>query len=321
LISNILLILFHSQRTVYLLLALNALSLGIGLPSCFSFLANSTKFENRGRISSIIQFLIFISVLIIFVFIDTYMLNLNQIMILGLGIRVSTLVPLIFDSFEKEYSRNISWNSILKSKQIIFLLIPWVFCSISNGILIFFDKSLEASPELNYVNYIGKYILLIGTSISGLLSGFLADRSGRKQPLILGFVALGISYAFVGVSTSIPNLLIMIILSSIGWGFITVIVQWVVFGDLAPQGGEEKYYALALSIYPIFEAFFQFLNGILNIDISPNVVALFVSVIMFISLIPLIHISETLPDNLIKDRRFKTYIEKVFKILEESNES
>ena len=185
----------------------------------------------------------------------------------------------------------------------------------------FFDQNLPTSSEFDYINSVSVYILFIGTSIFGLISGFLADRSGRKQPLILGFVALGISYAFVGVSTTPTNLLMMIILSSVGWGFITVILQWVVFGDLAPTGGEEKYYALGLATYPLFEAFFQFLEGIVNLRVSPNVVALFVSIIMFISVIPLLFVPETLPDNLIKDRRFKEYLKKVFELVEESSES
>jgi MFS family permease len=320
-LSNLLLMTFHSQSTVYFLLALTAFSLGFGLPSCFSFLANSTTVENRGRVSSILQFLIFLLVFVLFIIISIYNLSLNQIMILGVLIRSSTLIPLYLDSYEKENTITQSWSSILKSKQTLLFLIPWILCSISNGILIFFDQNLPTSPEFDFVNSVSVYILFIGTSIFGLISGFLADRSGRKQPLIIGFVALGISYAFVGVSTTPNNLLIMIGLSSVGWGFITVILQWVVFGDLAPVGGEEKYYAIGLATYPLFEAIFQFLEGILNLNVAPNVVALFVSIVMFISVIPLLFVPETLPDKLIKDRRFKEYLRKVFVVIEESSES
>jgi MFS family permease len=318
-ISNILLIFFHSQNTIFFLLALTAVSLGFGLPSCFSFLANSTSFENRGRVSSIIQFIIFILVFAFFIVINFLNFNLTQTMILGILLRSLTLIPIYLDSYERNINIRESWSSIFKSKQTILFLVPWIFCSLSNGILIFFDQSILKIPDLQQISAIGRYMLLIGTSIFGLISGFLADRSGRKQPLILGFIALGISYTLVGISTTPTNLIIMILISGIGWGFITVILQWVIFGDLAPSGVEEKYYALGLSVYPLFEAFFQFLEGILNLSFSPNIVAIFVSIIMFLSVFPLLLVPETLPDGLIKDRRFKEYLKKVLEIIEENN--
>ena len=320
-IANLLVLFFCNRNTVYLLMALTGLTLGYGQPSCFSYLVNLTSFENRGRVSSVIQFLIFIVVFLTFAFITVFGFSLSQIMLVGLVIRAATLIPLFLDSYEKEETALVSWGSIFKSRNTTLFFIPWILCSLSNGILIFFDENLPTSPEFANIISAGRYILMIGTSIFGLVSGFLADRSGRKQPLIIGFIILGISYAFVGVSTTPLNLIIMILLSGVGWGFITVILQWVVFGDLAPPGGEEKYYALALSTYPLFEAFFQFIKGVLNVAASPNVVALFVSVIMFISVFSLLMVPETLPDNLIKDRRFKEYLRKVLEVVEESSES
>jgi MFS family permease len=319
--ANFLLFSFHSRSNIFFLLALTGISLGFGLPSCFSFLAESTSFENRGRVSSIIQFLIFLQVFIVFIIIGAFNFNLNQMMLFGVVIRLSTLIPLYLDTFEKEKFPTTSWGSIFSSRKTIFFLIPWILLSLSNGVLIFFDKSIMAIPELDRVNITGNNILLIGTSVFGLLSGFLADRSGRKQPLVLGFIALGISYSFVGISTTPTNLMIMLLISGIGWGFVTVIQQWVVFGELSPPGDEEKYYTLVLATYPLFESLFRFLESILNLSIPPNVVAIFVSIILFVSVFPLLLVPETLPDELIKDRRFKEYLRKVLEVVEETTES
>jgi MFS family permease len=162
--------------------------------------------------------------------------------------------------------------------------------------------------------------MYFGTALFGLISGFLADRSGRKQPLILGFIALGISYAFLGVATTPNNLLIYQILNGVGWGFISVILQWVVFGDLASVGSGEKYYALVFATFPIVEAIFQFLAGVITVEIVPNIIASLTGFIMFISVLPIIFVKETLPDELIQDRRFQNYLQKVLDIVKETQE-
>jgi MFS family permease len=240
---------------------------------------------------------------------------------LGIIIRVATLIPLHLDSFERDIQTSQPWGKVLGSKQTLLFLIPWVLISLNNGVLIFFDHNLPSSPEFAEILTMGSYIMFIGISVFGLISGFMADRSGRKQPLILGAMALGISYALVGISTTPFNLMLMMILSGAGWGFVTVILQWVVFGDLAPKGSEEKYYVLALVVYPVFEAFFRFLEGILRVAISPSLIASVVSMVMFVSVLPLLFVPETLPDKMIKDRRFKEYLKKVIELVEESNES
>ncbi|MBE0633600.1 MFS transporter, partial [Candidatus Bathyarchaeota archaeon] len=250
-IINILLMTLHSRSNLYLLLSLTAFSIGFGLPSCFSYLVESTSFENRGRGSSIVQFLIFVSVFGLIAAATVLDLSLNQVIMLGIIIRVATLIPLHMDSFDRVIQASQPWGKVLGSKQTLLFLIPWVLISLNNGVLIFFDHSLPSSPEFEGVLTQGSYIMFIGISVFGLISGFMADRSGRKQPLILGAMALGISYALVGISTTPFNLMLMMILSGAGWGFVTVILQWVVFGDLAPKGSEEKYYVLALVVYPV----------------------------------------------------------------------
>jgi MFS family permease len=295
-------------------------TLGFGVPSCFAFLADSTAIEERGKIASIIQFFIFIIFLSLFIIIINYNLDLVQIIYLSIFIRSVTIIPLLLDPFKKKIQLQQSFKSILRTKQTLFFIFPWIMFSINNGIMLFFVRNLPDSPVFDFVYSISPYILPFETALFGLISGFLADRSGRKQPLILGFIALGISYAFVGVATTPNNLLIMQIISGVGWGFITISLQWVVLGDLAPNGSEEKYYALGLATFPITEAVFQFIAGTITVEIAPNIIASLLSFIMFISVLPILFVKETLPDELIQDRRFQNYLQKVLDIVEETQE-
>jgi MFS family permease len=293
-IVNTLFIILKNQYNLFLFLSLMGFTLGFGVPSCFSFLADSTVVEERGRTSSITQFLFLIIYFILVIIIMSYNLDLIQILYLSIFIRSVTIIPLHFDSFEKEIQVNQSFKSILRKKQTLLFLLTWIMFSINNGIMLFFEQNLPDSPEYDFFYSISIFILYFGAALFGLISGFFADRSGRKQPLILGFIALGISYAFAGVATTPNNLLIMQILQGVGWGFILVSLQWVVLGDLAPDGSEEKYYALGLAAFPIIEAFFRFLAGTITVEVAPNIIASLLSVIMFVSVIPLLIVKETL---------------------------
>lgn len=72
---------------------------------------------------------------------------------------------------------------------------------------------------------------------------FLADRFGRKKPIILGLVMLGTVYAIVGLVTTPQTYFINLLLSGLVWGVI-IVVYLVVPRDLSPPGSTERYYAL-----------------------------------------------------------------------------
>jgi len=114
--------------------------------------------------------------------------------------------------------------------------------------------------------------------------------------------------------------MLLYLFQGIAWGFILVCYQWIILGDLAKDYQCDKYYAIGLVIPPLIETLFLSYSTVVQPTISPNLVASILSIIMFISVLPLLFAPETLPDELIQDRRFKEYMRKVMEIVEESDE-
>ena len=177
---------------------------------------------------------------------------------------------------------------------------------ITNGILIFVE--MES----------GKIFQYLAACSFAFLSGVMTDHYGRKQPLILGFIALGLSYAFVGIDVTPFSWMVMMAISGIAWIFIMVSYMWTILGDLAPPGSSEKYYAIGSIIPILVEAIFNMLSGVLKITVKTSLVTPSLSVILFVSVLPLLFAPETLPESKIRDKRFRNYVLKAKKLVEDA---
>ncbi len=312
--------LYWSTSTIFLFSALIGASFGCGLPSIFAYFSENTKIQFRGRVAGVLQLSIYIVVLLILLISRGYDISIESAILITVIIRAVGFLIFPANSFEKEPKKSMSYLSILKNRKILVYLIPWTIFNICNGLLFFIDQKLPNTPEYQPIYTIGSVIFFIATCIFGIVSGIIADRSGRKLSMIIGFISLGIAYAFVGVSLSPVNILMLYIFQGIAWGIIIVCFQYVVFGDLAGNMASEKLYALGLAIPPLIEMIVLLFGASFNMPISPTLIASTISIVMFISVLPLIYAPETLPDDLIRDRRFKEYLKKVLEIVEESNE-
>jgi MFS family permease len=312
--------LYWSASNIFIFSALIGASFGWGLPSIFAYFSENTKIQFRGRVSGFLQLSIYLVVLIILLISRGYNLSIESAIIITIIIRAAGFLIFPVNSFEEEPKKSLSYRSILKTRKIMVYLIPWTIFNICNGLLFFIDQKLPNTPEYQPIYIIGSVIFFLATCVFGVVSGLIADRSGRKLSMILGFVSLGVAYAFVGISLSPVNILMLYIFQGIAWGIIIVCFQYIVFGDLAGNMSSEKLYALGLAIPPLIEMGVLVFGANFNIPISPTLIASMISIVMFISVIPLIYAPETLPDDLIRDRRFKEYLRKVLEIVEESNE-
>jgi MFS family permease len=150
------------------------------------------------------------------------------------------------------------------------------------------------------------------------VTGFAADRFGRKQPLIIGLIIFAASFALIGFAMTPNSALVYYIATGIGWGALFVVFLTVP-GDLSVSSNREKYYALG-TILPIV-----ILAGIASIPIkdllsvvavSPLLIVL--SFILFLSIIPILRAEETLSEGEIRARKMKEYVDKVGKLRKES---
>jgi MFS family permease len=154
-------------------------------------------------------------------------------------------------------------------------------------------------------------------AVLGLASGVIADRFGRKIPIIAGLILLGANFALLGFfGITETNVFIYLISSGAAWGLFFVVFL-AVPGDLSYLGSREKFYALGY-ILPI--SIFFGLSSIpgSNIFATSLRVSQILSLIVLLSIIPVLRAKETLSTQKIRDRKMKEYADKIEDLLQES---
>ena len=160
----------------------------------------------------------------------------------------------------------------------------------------------------------------MATAICSIISGIIADRYGRRIPIIIGLAILGFSFALIGYTLN--PIIVFIHLMAIGtaFGFI-----WVVYiaipGDIATSNlrvpfSREKFYAiitiLPLSVYGGLGA----IPRVFGITGEPNLLSPILSIILFISVIPILQAPETLPKEIVEKIGYDEHIKKVKKVID-----
>ena len=223
----------------------------------------------------------------------------------------------------KDNEKQVKYSHIIFNKSFILYFIPWLMFTLINYTTIPIQAQIYGNPET--YTFLAEMEFII-TAIVALISGFIADKIGRKRLSIIGFILLGIGYAVIGLaSANIPidaagtatleNTSILLIggiaftvIDGIAWGIFYVLFVFTLWGDLANNKWSDKFYFLG--VLPYVSAYLiQLMFTPLLSEISFITVFSFASVFLFIAVLPLIYAPETLPDKLMKDRELKSYIE------------
>jgi MFS family permease len=317
--STVLLGLLEGTFFASILSSLMGMSLGLGLPSSMALVADYTVIENRGRVSGIVIFSTFV---IAFAGMAIYrMLNLDVLgLILLLAfIRSISLFGLVVDKFERPSTigKKKTLLSVTAYKEFFFYLCPWVIFSIASSLAWTLIPATKYSSEV----YIGNTLRYVFIAVFGLAAGFIADRFGRKVPIIFGLATLGIGYLLLGFNMSGISVIVYCVLSGITWGLFFVVFL-AVPGDLSIPSSREKFYALgyilpltgvlALSVIPV-----PFLPDIL----PPSLIAQILGICLFLAMYPVFRAKETLAESKIQERKMKEYVERVGKTIQETEEN
>jgi len=279
-------------------------SLGLGMPSAFSYFADSTLIENRGHTGSFIFFVANLGVVpvdILFTSLDLVTNSLILVAWRSLGLIALTLIKPT-DKALKESKKSASFISIFHDRSFILYLLPWfMFTFIDRFLRPFFGPSLLEA--------------IIG-SVAVLIGGFLCDTIGRKKVVIYGFVMIGIAYAIVGIApTLIVSRYLYSLLDGFAAGMLMITFILVLWGDLSQSSTKEKYYAIG-SI-PLFGTNLvpTFLSTYITL-IPASAVFSVASFFLFLAVLPLIYAPETLPEKKIRLRQLQSYAEKAKKLSE-----
>ena len=296
--------------------SLMGMSLGLGLPSSMALVANNTVVENRGRASGIIILGTFI---ITFAFMGIHRLltlDLVHLIMIMAAVRSTSLFALVVGKFGRPLTK-VEQKIRLPTttyREFIFYLSPWVMFTIASSLA----HSLISDAGFGSGIYLGESLRYVFIAVFGLAAGFIADRFGPKQPIILGLATLGIAYLLLGFNMNEMSANIYYALSGITWGLFFVVFL-AVPGDLSTPVLREKFYALGY-ILPLTGLFALSAIPIENIAdiLPPETIAQIVGICLFLSMYPVFRAKETLIESKIQERKMKEYVERVGKTIQEA---
>lgn len=300
-----------SLNLVFVSIPLGALA-GLGIPTCLAFFSENSKSKNRGRNGAVVFFTIQALTAVFYVSINTVNVD-SQFLVLAawrlMGVAsVFFLVP----KAEVAEERKAPLIHIVRERPFYLYFVPWFLFAIVNFIeepLI--EYHFGAEGFIPYSLYTIATILII--SIAAFLGGVICDFKGRKASSILGFVMLGLGFAFLSLlpGTLISQIL-YIIFGGIAWGILYVTFIFVVWGDIAEGKNLEKYYVLGCMPF-LFSNLISILvkpfAEIIPIASSFSLASLF----LFLAIFPLLYAPETLSEKTMKNRELKSYIAKAQK--------
>jgi MFS family permease len=292
-------------------------SIGIGLPSCLSYFADSTFVENRGFVGGIVWSAVGF-VVISFAFLISMLGQWETIVALTIWRLFGGVGFLALNKKHEKPApqKSPSYLELIRKRAILLYLFPWVMFSLIN-----FAEApmLERVFNAIFGTEFFAFVQLVESAFVGIVAivgGVIADIVGRKRIVIAGFVMLGIEYAALSVFSNSPvTLYLFLTFDGITWGLFASVFLTVIWGDLGENYEKEKYYTLGGLPY-LLANFLSILIKPYASVISTTAAFSFASFFLFLAVIPLMYAPETLSEKTIKDRELKSYLEKAQKVKE-----
>ena len=288
------------------------LSLGSILPSSMVSIADSTTIEERGRVSGTTILETFVIAFLAIAIITMLGEGILTIIIVISLVRLVSLFAFAIDKSEIKTKKEKTRLQKSTYREFAYYLIPWIIFALTAGLA----WNLIPTEDYSSVISLGTIFRYAFIAIFGLIWGVVADRVGRKQPIILGLILLGISFAGLGYDMNETTVLFYLIISGIAWAsFLTTYLA--IPGDLSDYTLREKFYALVIT--PLIVLFgLSLLDPNFLENFPVNSFSQILSILLFLSIIPVLRAKETLKESKIRQRKMKEYTQKVGKIVQKS---
>ena len=312
-LSSILLSRF-TVTNVLVVSILFGVSFGLGIPSCFSYFADYTLVENRGRMGGITMLIVNLSAPLFVIAISAFNLVIDSV-ILTMW-RASGLIIFFLSPGEETtpgIKRSTSFISIFHDKSFLFYFVAWLMFNLIDRI----EWPVLEYLFSDYFYYLASIIDPIICGFSAFIAGLLSDRIGRKRVVLYGLVTLGIAYAIIGIAPALEfSWYFYLVVDGMATGILWVIFILILWGDLSQPGTREKYYLIGGTPY--------FLSNIVEqlsapyVSMIPAISAFsLASFFLFLAVLPLLYAPETLPERKIELRRLRKYVEKAKRLQQE----
>lgn len=311
LLSTIMLIL--TQQTIFMpfLSVLLGFSLGIGLPTSMAFIADYSHIEERARFSGLTIFVTFILAISAMIVTEIFAVGLPTLILLFAVVRSTSFLGLVFNKFEVKDKVKEKLDKP-SSKDFFFYIIPWMMFVLV-GTLAWSLIPLQFESAVS----IGRILRFVCIAVFGIVTGFIADRLGRKPAIIIGLIIFGISFTILGFSLSAPTIIIYLTASGVAWGSFFA-MYLVIPGDLSLTGSRERFYAFLTILPLILLGGVPYLPGVAELTRYSSAFAHILSLILFLSIVPVLLAKETLPEPKMRERRLKEHVKKIGKLVSES---
>jgi MFS family permease len=307
------------QQTVFIpfLSILLGLSVGLGLPISMAYSADCTFVEERARVSGTIVFLSFGLAILVMLIRNVISLELSNFILLLALIRSTSFFALVGDKFDTKNTVCIESLHVTDYKDFFSYIIPWAIF-ILVGTLAWHMIPGDAFPSA--VN-IGTNLRFLNIALFGLVTGFVADRFGRKPSIIIGLVVLAFGFSILGVfGISYLSVILYLTASGVTWGSFFAIYLTIP-GDLSICGSREKLYSLIVVLPLLLLMSVPFIPGVADFTRYSSSFSQILGFIVVLTIIPVWRAKETLPDIKMRERRFKEYVKKVGKLVSEFAEN
>ena len=318
-ISTFPIVFFGDSFSFILTVLLAGISFGSSYPVILAYLTDSTIPEERCRISGFMALSVFIIVFFTTLILEIFRPNAYGVILITTILKMTGFFPLVLDSIDRKSGIKIKWKKILSHRNFSFFLLAYILFNICSGLVTVVWQARPEGTEWEVANANANVIRYLGIAFVAVVTGFVADKIGRKRPVIVGLVLLGISYALVGLDFNPDTFFYQHVFSGLAWG-ILIVLYTSIPGDFAFQGSTEKFYAFGVIIpfilYTAINGGWRFLNYEPDLPLFSTIL----SMALFLSIIPILYASEPLSESKIKEIKFRDYTRKVSRIVKETEE-
>ena len=315
----------HGEFLALLVSSILGISLGLGFPSSVALLGDYTDIEERGRASGVLMFEAFVLAIIASSLILLLNLGLIEVVLLCVILRSTSLLGLTLDPLDKKKEKEKSWMSVLKDRDSSFYFIPWVIFAVAAYMIGIVFVALPNIQIYTLAENTGGVLIFVGGAVFSLISGFLADRFGRKLPIIIGVIIFVVSSVILGLATSPLGVVIEYTTVGIAWYGFLFVAYIAVSGDLAVRHSQERYYvlftALLLAALAAGQTYLAPIWVLPPESVLARVYSPILSVLLLLSVVSILYASETLSETKIRSRRMREYLQKVEKVVDESKKA
>jgi MFS family permease len=289
-------------------------STGVGFPSCLAYFADATDVENRGTYGGITWGAIGLSVLAL-VLVTSNFVPAQSFEALALWrlLGFIAFLPVSRDERKANSAKHTpSYRYILGRRDMMLYLLPWILFSLVN----FTEAPILKNSFGDNAAQLAAFVEVAISGVFAVVGGFLADIVGRKRIAIMGFVLLGLEYAFLSIfSTTQGTWYLYTLFDGIAWGMFAAVFFMTMWGDLAQNSQKERYYLLGGLPYLLASYLSELVTPFLGV-IQTSAAFSLASFFLFLAVLPLMYAPETLSEKRIKEMELRNYLEKAKKVKE-----